>query len=493
MRATSSRSSPSSSRSRLDSSTIANGSTNSVWPELLVSWTMPGTALRALARTATTGRPPRSVTKSSCRCGWRVGIRRERAQPVAGAAPRGRELGAQRLELGRGGVLDARRIELERALEPVGDDRERLGDLRRRGAASSGTVSARSAEVPAHAERRARRLGDRDEPLGAERPAAAGVLGVGAHVVRARHPRRPVLDEHQRLGAQRLARARPRRRPATAAAPRRARGWPRRTCGSPAARESRQARARRARDRPSRRRIGRGAGITGAGIASPRSLCRSRVGGAARHPDSAGARRHSPAPDLARRSPLRREVPAGRTSACARRSADPSDITSRRAGLEPTAADSQPRRMTHRGGPRMAAAKLAARRVRHLAVLGGCDSVAAGCGRLGTRTRPWRPSSSMTARVSASCGDLRAVDAKSAFSRRVPLGRARGMRFRGREGCGRTAHADVPSIEPISRSRVRRAAATARARGCQVALAASATWPSLGIVLEYRPWLSHWA
>ena len=67
MRATSSRSSPSSSRSLFDSSTIANGSTNSVCPELLVSCTIPGTALRALARTAITGRPPRSVTKSSCR------------------------------------------------------------------------------------------------------------------------------------------------------------------------------------------------------------------------------------------------------------------------------------------------------------------------------------------------------------------------------------------------------------------------------------------
>ena len=184
-----------------------------------------------------------------------VGIRRERAQPVAGAPARRRELGAERLQLRRGRVLDARRIELERALEPVGDDRQRLGDLvgaRRRAAAPLAALG----QVPAHAERRARRLGDRDEPLGAERPAATRVIGVDAHVVRARHPRRALLDEHQRLGAERLPRARPRRRPARAAAPRRARGWPRRTCGSPAARESRRARARRARDRPSRRRIG---------------------------------------------------------------------------------------------------------------------------------------------------------------------------------------------------------------------------------------------
>ena len=49
---------------RLDGS---SGSTNSVLPDAEVSWTMPGTAERELALTASTGRPPRSVVKVSCR------------------------------------------------------------------------------------------------------------------------------------------------------------------------------------------------------------------------------------------------------------------------------------------------------------------------------------------------------------------------------------------------------------------------------------------
>src|SRR5581483_9611341 len=54
------------SESRFDSSTTANGSTNSVWPELDASWTMPGTFARSVARTASTGRPPRSARNDSC-------------------------------------------------------------------------------------------------------------------------------------------------------------------------------------------------------------------------------------------------------------------------------------------------------------------------------------------------------------------------------------------------------------------------------------------
>ena len=59
IRATSSRSALSASRSRFESSTTANGSTKSVWPEPELSWTMPGTLPRADARSASTGRPPR--------------------------------------------------------------------------------------------------------------------------------------------------------------------------------------------------------------------------------------------------------------------------------------------------------------------------------------------------------------------------------------------------------------------------------------------------
>ena len=75
IRATSSRSALSASRRRLESSTTANGSTNSVWPEPELSWTMPGTAPRAEARSASTGRPARSVTKSSDRCSRSDGSR----------------------------------------------------------------------------------------------------------------------------------------------------------------------------------------------------------------------------------------------------------------------------------------------------------------------------------------------------------------------------------------------------------------------------------
>ena len=67
IRSASSRSAPAASDWRLLSSTISNGSTNSVCPEPDESWTMPCTLRRALAFSASTGRPPRCVTKSSCR------------------------------------------------------------------------------------------------------------------------------------------------------------------------------------------------------------------------------------------------------------------------------------------------------------------------------------------------------------------------------------------------------------------------------------------
>ena len=71
IRSTSSRSALAASDWRLESSTTSKGSTNSVWPESDASWTIPGTLRRALALTASTGRPPRRVTKSSCRCSRR--------------------------------------------------------------------------------------------------------------------------------------------------------------------------------------------------------------------------------------------------------------------------------------------------------------------------------------------------------------------------------------------------------------------------------------
>ena len=68
IRSTSSRSALVASDWRLESSTTSNGSTKRVWPESDASWTIPGTLRRALALTASTGRPPRRVMNSSCRC-----------------------------------------------------------------------------------------------------------------------------------------------------------------------------------------------------------------------------------------------------------------------------------------------------------------------------------------------------------------------------------------------------------------------------------------
>ncbi len=48
---------------------------NNVWPEPDESCTIPGTRPRAEDFSASTGRPPRSVTKSSCRCSASAGSR----------------------------------------------------------------------------------------------------------------------------------------------------------------------------------------------------------------------------------------------------------------------------------------------------------------------------------------------------------------------------------------------------------------------------------
>src|SRR6266511_3728860 len=78
IRSTSSRSAAAASERRFVSSTTSNGSTNRVCPEPDASWTMPPIRRRALAFSASTGRPPRSVTKSSCRCSRNAGLRASR-------------------------------------------------------------------------------------------------------------------------------------------------------------------------------------------------------------------------------------------------------------------------------------------------------------------------------------------------------------------------------------------------------------------------------
>ncbi len=96
-----------------------------------------------------------------------VGIRGQRAQPIAGAAPRGRELGAQRLQLGRGGVLDARRVQLQRALQHIHNACECLGDLGR-ALGQQGRRLGALGQVPADAERRTHGLGDCDQRVNPE-------------------------------------------------------------------------------------------------------------------------------------------------------------------------------------------------------------------------------------------------------------------------------------------------------------------------------------
>ena len=94
-------------------STTANGSTKSVWPEPELSWTMPGTAPRALACSASTGRPPRSVTKSSCRWSRRAGSRAsERSRSPSRARP-SRELAPEAAQGGRGAVAEIRAVVLD--------------------------------------------------------------------------------------------------------------------------------------------------------------------------------------------------------------------------------------------------------------------------------------------------------------------------------------------------------------------------------------------
>ena len=108
IRSTSSRSSAIASDWRLESSTTSNGSTKSVCPEPEASWTIPFTLERELALTASTGRPPRMATKSSCRCSARLG---ERASRRSSSATRWRPSRSSRRSLRRRGEALSRRSE----------------------------------------------------------------------------------------------------------------------------------------------------------------------------------------------------------------------------------------------------------------------------------------------------------------------------------------------------------------------------------------------
>ena len=170
-------------------------------------------ALRTLARgiafTARTGRPPRSVTNSSCRCS-RDARRRARAA-VSSSATRCRPLAqlvAQPPEQRRGGVAEVGAVLLDAALRSpsasVASERlDRLRERRRR----SGAVSARLVErAPRSASPPRTVVATRASASGASTPpraasTAASRTSADAPRAAARRPRRAAPT---RLGRQRL-------------------------------------------------------------------------------------------------------------------------------------------------------------------------------------------------------------------------------------------------------------------------------------------------
>ena len=147
IRSTSSRSALAASARRLFSSTTASGSTNRVCPELDASCTMPGTCDRALSFTASTGRPPRSVTNVSCRCSRRPVDRASRASSsVTRCRPARSSLRSRR----RSGEAVSRRSEpscsTRRSISPASEASP--GSTGASSSASSGAASRCSSSAP---------------------------------------------------------------------------------------------------------------------------------------------------------------------------------------------------------------------------------------------------------------------------------------------------------------------------------------------------------
>ena len=202
IRSTSSRSAPAASDWRLLSSTTSNGSTNSVWPESEESWTMPGTLLRELALTASTGRPPRWVTKSSCRCSRSRVLRTScssfsvtRCRPVRSSTR----------------SLRSRGEALSRRSEPSSSTARSIDSASGARAGSIAAASSRAAAPPARraprgAQRSADRVGDVAQRRGVEHAAARRVRGRLADVADPLERRLlGFVEERDRLGRQRLA------------------------------------------------------------------------------------------------------------------------------------------------------------------------------------------------------------------------------------------------------------------------------------------------
>ena len=203
MRSTSSRSSPAASDWRLFSSTTSNGSTKRVWPEPDESWTIPFTLRRALGFTASTGRPPRSATKSSCRCSRSAGRAGEATQLLGDALTAVAQLAAQLAEQRRRVVAEVGAVVLDAAADLLGERRE-AGSIAAASSASSGAVSALVERGP-----RAQAAADRGRDVGERlrvRARHRGRVGRGlADVldpVRAAAPR--LRRAARRLGRQRL-------------------------------------------------------------------------------------------------------------------------------------------------------------------------------------------------------------------------------------------------------------------------------------------------
>ena len=162
MRSTSSRASAAASARRLFSSTTANGSTNSVCPVLDASCTTPGTFERAEARTASTGRPPRSARNDSCSAS-RTSL--ERATRASSSRTRAPPLRSSVRSLRSSG--DA----VSRTSEPSSSIRRSISSAR---PPSSGSTARGARRAPAPAGRaspRARR-GSRPRSRAARRAAA---------------------------------------------------------------------------------------------------------------------------------------------------------------------------------------------------------------------------------------------------------------------------------------------------------------------------------
>ena len=216
---TSSRSATSASRSRFESSTAASGSTKSVCPEPDESCTIPGTRPRADAFSASTGRPPRSVTKSSCRCSAQRGVARELAEPLGELAAALAQLAPQAAQRRRGRVAQVRAVFLDRAADLLGDATRATRRCRRRAPSAPAGRPGRRAPGARRRRRRDRSRRPATRPARVERAAALGEVGRLAHVGGPAEIRLGrLVEERDRLGVCRC-RSRTTRRPATGRAP----------------------------------------------------------------------------------------------------------------------------------------------------------------------------------------------------------------------------------------------------------------------------------